>query len=406
MLEINGRPPLDILDYLETGEEKSVYLRLQRGGRKITRRVRKGAGIPLGLVFDRAVFDGVRTCINGCIFCFVDQMPPGLRETLYVKDDDYRLSFYYGNFITLNNLSAADVERIRRLRLSPLYVSLHATDPVLRSRLMGGNASKGLDILHTLLDEGIVVHLQVVLCPGINDGEDLRRTLREVLEDYGAASLGIVPVGLTSRTDALAGAIRPYDGVSAREVLRLVEEFQAAALEEYGRRLFYAADEFYLLAEEGFPGEDEYEGYPQLENGIGMARKFIAETLALKGAMGSEDRALRGVVTGVAGERVLHEALEGAGMGGVEVIAVHNRLMGGTVTVTALLGGADIIATLKNERPVSRSLLIPDSMLRDGLFIDDITLADVERETGYRLIPVEVNGARFVRALHAEEETG
>lgn len=406
LLELNGRPPLDILDYFEAGEGRSVSMRFMRGGKKITRRVRKEAGIPIGLVFDRAVFDGVRTCDNDCIFCFVDQMPPGLRKTLYVKDDDYRLSFYYGNFITLNNLSDADLERIRRMRLSPLYVSLHTTDPDLRSRLMGGNAPGGLDTLRMLLDEDIEIHLQVVLCPGINDGEALRRTLQDVLDDYRAASLGVVPVGLTSRAAALPGKIPPYGRDTARRVLEVVEEFQVPALERYGRRLLYAADEFYLIAEEEFPGEEEYDGYPQLENGVGMARKFIAEAVAESSANAAPGRPLRGVVTGVAGERVLREALHEARIAGVEVVTVPNLLLGGMVTVTALLGGADIVAELKAKRPVSRELLIPDSMLMEGMFIDDMTPDDIERETGYRLIPIEVEGARFLRALYAEEEEG
>jgi len=404
LLELNGRPPLDILDYLEAGEGSSVSIRLLRGGRKITRRVRKEAGIPLGLVFDQAVFDGVRTCSNDCIFCFVDQMPPGLRETLYVKDDDYRLSFYYGNFITLNNLSDADLERIRRMRLSPLYVSLHATDPALRSRLMGGNAVKGLSALRMLLDEGIEIHLQVVLCPGINDGEALRRTFRDVLDDYRAASLGVVPVGLTSRAGALHGEISPCGRDAALRVLEAVKEYQEHALEIYGSRIFHAADEFYLLVEEGFPGEEEYEGYPQVENGVGMARKFIAEAGEERGIIAAADRPVRGVMTGEAGERVLREAMAESGAGGAEVIVVRNRLLGETVTVAALLGGADIMAALKERRPVSRELLIPGSMLREGLFIDDLAPSDIERETGYRLIPVEVDGARFLRALYAEEE--
>lgn len=406
VLELNGKPPLDILDYLETAEARSVSLRLLRGGRKMTRRVRKEAGVPLGLVFDQAVFDKVRTCRNGCIFCFVDQMPPGLRETLYVKDDDYRLSFYYGNFITLNNLSRADLERIRRLRLSPLYVSLHATDPDLRSRLMGGNAAKGLATLRMLLDEGIEIHLQVVLCPGMNDGEALRRTCRDVLEEYQAASLGVVPVGLTARAGALHGEILPCGRDAARCAIEVVEEFQERALEEHGRRLFYAADEFYLVAEEDFPGEEEYEGYPQLENGVGMARKFIAEAMEEGGTVAVAGRPQRGVVTGVAGERVLREAMAEAGTGGLEIVVARNHLLGGRVTVTSLLGGADIMAALREQRPVSRELLIPDSMLREGLFIDDLTLPDIERETGYRLIPVEVNGARFLRALYAGGEEG
>jgi len=404
LLALDRKPPLDILDYMEASEGRRVSLRLSREGNEIALKVRKGPGIPLGLVFDEAVFDGVRTCHNHCIFCFVDQMPPGFRETLYIKDDDYRLSFYYGNFITLNNLSREDLERIRRLRLSPLYVSLHTTDPVLRSSLMGGDGGRGLDALRSLLDDGFEIHLQVVVCPGINDGEALQHTLYDILATYPAASLGVVPLGLTSYTGGLPEGLMPHNRDSALQVLEALEEYQALALDKYGRRLFFAADEFYLLAERDFPGEDEYDGYPQLENGVGMARKFIQEAYFEAGAFIPEGEPVRGVVTGVAGEKVMGIALENAGMRGVEVVAVENRLLGGSVTVTALLGGADIIAALRERRPVSRELLIPDSMLREGLFIDDLTPDDVRRETGYRLVPVEVDGACLLRALCGEEQ--
>ncbi len=396
-MAIDGVRPLDILDYLKASEAKSVSLELRRGGERVVCRIRKRSGIPLGLVFDEAVFDGVRRCGNHCIFCFVDQLPPGLRPSLYVKDDDYRLSFYYGNFITLNNLSREDLERIKELRLSPLYVSLHSSDPTLRGRLMGGEASTGLEVLRGLIAAGLQVHLQVVVCPGINDGEELRRTLLDVLEDHEAASLGVVPVGLTSRAYRLTPAIRAHDRASALDVLAAVGEYQEKALARSGRRIFFAADEFYLLAGVDFPPAEDYEDFPQLENGIGMARKFLQEVSEVAGTYAGREKPRRGIVTAAAGAEVIAAALAEAGLEGVEVLRIENRLMGESVTVSALLGGADITAALKQMRPTSRELLIPDSMLKEGMFIDDITPADIERETGYRLLPTEVEGGAFLK---------
>jgi putative radical SAM enzyme (TIGR03279 family) len=375
-----------------------------RDGAEIVHKIRKGPGIPLGLVFDELVFDGMRTCGNRCIFCFVDQMPQGLRPTLYVKYDDYRLSFYYGNFITLNNLSREDLQRIRRLRLSPLYVSLHSTDPALRGRLMGGDAERGLSALRALIDDGLEVHLQVVVCPGYNDGDELRRTLRDVLDSYAAASLGVVPLGLTSQAHRLPRKLAPHDRDSALGVLEVVAEYQAIAMTKYGRRLCFAADEFYLLAGREFPSQEEYEDFPQLENGVGMARKFVEEAREEAGTPRTGGKPLRGIVTGVAGADVVRVALQAAGLRGVEIVTVASDLFGASVTVSALLGGADIVRALREERPASRELLFPDSMLTGEVFLDDLTPADVERDTGYRLIAVRVEGASLIHALSGEEK--
>jgi putative radical SAM enzyme (TIGR03279 family) len=400
LLDINGRPPLDILDYLEASEESRINLRLQREGREFSCKLRKEMGEPLGLVFDEAVFDGIRTCRNSCIFCYVDQLPRGLRPSLYIKDDDYRLSFYYGNFITLNNLSRSDLERILRLRLSPLYVSLHSTDVSLRNYLMGGGAERGLEALKIILGEGLQVHLQVVVCPGINDGDALRRTMGDVLKEYPATSLALVPLGLTSRAPGLSAELRPHDGKSAQSILEMLKDFQGRALERKGRRLFYAADELYLIAGEELPRGEEYDGYPQLDNGVGMARKFIDETQSAAAA-GVTSAIGRGVITARAGETVIKKALEGIPLWEeLEIIVLRNRVLGDSVTVSALLTGEDIIEGMSSQEVYSRELLLPDSMLRDGYFLDNKSIADVERETGRALIPVEVNGSAFIRALY------
>ncbi len=424
LLSVNGERPRDVIDYMHLGYPSRVRLRLRRGDRELRVTLRKEEGLPLGLVFEEPVFDGVITCRSRCLFCFVDQMPPGMRPSLYLKDDDYRLSFLQGNFVTLNNLGRAELRRILDLRLSPLYVSLHTTDPHLRTRLMGKNGNRGLEALRVLLRAGLEVHLQVVCCPGLNDGEALTRTFRDVLREGAAASLGVVPVGLTRLGAERTPGIRPHDAETASRVLDTVEEFQGRALELLGRRLFHASDEFYLLAGRDFPGDEEYEGYPQLENGVGMARKFLEEAARLaqgKGG-GAEVRTPQspmcvglvarkgapGVITGEAGKAVLERALSRAGVSGVDVLAVENRLFGGTVTVTSLLGGSDLEMALREEAPSCRELVIPETLLREGRFLDDLTPEDIRLRTGYCLRPLPVRGDAFISFLTTGEprETG
>lgn len=397
LLALSGRRPRDIIDCLEWGDASRVRLELRRGGRDISCEVRKEEGVPLGLVFDEPVFDGVMTCRNRCRFCFIDQMPPGLRPSLYLKDDDYRLSFYYGNFVTLNNLGRDDLRRVERLRLCPLYVSLHATDARLRSYLMGGNARRGLEALERLLSAGLEMHLQVVACPGINDGEALRLTCEEVLMRFPAASLGVVPVGLTRRAEEAAPGLLPFDAGMAAGLLETVREMQRKSLEMHGRRIVHAADEFYLLAGEDFPEASAYEGYPQLENGVGLARKFLDE--AHGGAEEAGEAAGHGLITGQAGETVIRNILARLSGREVEVVTAQNLLFGGSVNVTSLLGGEDILSALRECRPSCGTLLIPESLLREGRFLDDMALEEVEEKSGYRLLPIPVNGRSLLEAL-------
>lgn len=398
LLKMNGMKPRDVLDCLRWGDEAEVRMELLRDGEVVSVAVRKEEGMPLGLVFDEPVFDGVMTCRNRCRFCFVDQMPPGLRSSLYMKDDDYRLSFYYGNFITLNNLSREEVKRIEELRLSPLYVSLHTTDPALRSYMMGGEGRKGLEILRRFLMRGLEIHLQVVCCPGINDGDALRQTFQQVLARYPAASLGVVPVGVTRLADPRSPFLQPHDRESASRVLEIVEDFQGRALEMFGRRLFHASDEFYLLAEREFPPADDYEGYPQLENGVGMSRKFLEEIRECGGRGESSPVRGRGILTGIAGEAVIRRVFPASDTG-PEVVAAVNGIFGESVTVTSLLGGRDVLRALHERAPSCRELLIPETLLREGRFLDDITVQEVERRAGYRLLPIPVNGAALLSGL-------
>ncbi|MDR7402935.1 MAG: DUF512 domain-containing protein, partial [Armatimonadota bacterium] len=277
VLSVNGQPLQDVLDYRYLCAEPHVRLEVRRpDGTVLLLETEKDVDQDLGISFTAATFDGIRRCRNRCLFCFVDQMPGGLRPGLYVKDDDYRHSFLYGNYITLTGLRADDWQRIRRLRLSPLYVSVHTTNPVLRARLMGTpRAAPIMDRLRRLAEEGIRFHAQVVLCPGWNDGPELERTGRDLAGLYPAVeSVAAVPVGLTAHRQGLP-PLRGYTAAEARAVLAQVDTLRAENMSRLGTPLLYAADEFYALAGRPIPAARYYGDFPQLENGVGLVRRFL-----------------------------------------------------------------------------------------------------------------------------------
>ncbi len=402
LLAVNGLSPSDVLEYLEAADAAEVLLDLRRGEERYRAALSKRPGEPLGLVFDSAVFKGTMLCHNHCDFCFVEQLPAGMRPGLYLKDDDYRLSFLYGNFISLTNLNVADRRRILREHLSPLYISLQSADSSLRKKIFGHRrAGSSLRFLGQMLQAGLELHLQVVVCPGLNDGPALRKTLELVSDRYSAAaSLGLVPVGFTHLGPQ---AMRRVGEAEAREVLALVSEFQELWLAALGRRLVYASDEFYLLAGEDFPPEEEYEGYPQLQNGIGLARKFITEVEAARGD--SRLAVCEGTlaVTGLAGAKILEQALRAAGLEESQVcsclLPVPNRLFGREVTVTGLVSGRDIMDVYRAAGGGGRRLLVPACMLRDERFIDDMPLAELHETLGVEVEVVEMEGHAFLTAL-------
>ncbi len=405
LLEINGIPPRDIIDYLILQDDEKIDLLLERKGKEYRVKIAKEEGFPLGLSFRDPLFDGVITCRNNCIFCFVDQLPPGLRPSLYLKDDDYRLSFLEGNFITLTGLPKWELKRICSLRLSPLYYSLHSTDADLRDYMMGTKSSRrSLQDLRHLMREGIEIHLQVVLCPGVNDGRMLEMTFQEVLDRYPAASLGVVPVGLTKFNSNLRYPIAPVEAEHAQDVLEIVERFQRISLRKRGKRFFFAADEFYLMLGETFPGGEEYEGYPQLENGIGLSRKFIDAFRAegrRRGAPSPEREVT--ILTGKLGEEVLRIAWEEAGFpsaSNLRVRSLRNIFLGESITVSGLISGTDIIKGLEGESMTRGCVIIPENMLREGLFLDGMTLEEVSSRLGKPILPVPVNGKTLVDILH------
>ena len=360
---------------------------LKPDGARRTITIEKHPDEDLGLDFRAELFDGIRRCRNQCMFCFYDQLPKGLRESLYIRDDDFRLSFLHGNFITLTNVADEDFARIAAQRLSPLYVSVHATEPGLRRRLLGNlEAADVVQQMRRLGDCGIEMHAQVVLCPGLNDGAALSRTIADLAALHPAvASVAIVPVGLTRHRAGLPH-LRPVDAAVARDVLCHVTTWQGDFLTRLGSRFVFAADEIYLLAGVEFPASEEYEGFPQRENGIGLARIFLDELdrADFRRAAGMSV----GLVTGVAASELVEKMAARMREHGVraEVIVVHNRLFGKSVTVAGLLSGEDIAGAIAG-RHVSDVIALPSSTLREGEFLDDVKTEGLSRRLGKRIIP-------------------
>jgi putative radical SAM enzyme (TIGR03279 family) len=430
LLSVNGEVVRDVIRYHLLSDEPLVELEVRRGGLERRVVVSKAAGEPLGLGLSSAVFDRVRTCDNHCPFCFIYQLPAGMRPSLSVKDDDYRLSFLYGNFTTLTRFTEADLERVVTERLGPLYVSIHATDPDLRARLLRNRrGATSLRWLAVLLDAGIEVHGQIVVCPGLNDGAALDDTLLGLLDRFPSlASVGAVPLGVSEHSRE--PDLRAHTSDDAAAVIDTIERWQRRYLDVLGRRLVYAADELYLLAGRPFPELEAYDDLPQHENGIGMAAAFASEVVAaldgdhatgrgtrpgffaaIDGAPASGYRTPRGaphastgrssapvaILTGSYGDQVIRPLvprLAEVARVPLRTLPVDNRFFGGNIGVTGLLTGADLARVLANE-PEGDRYLLPDVTLSDDRFLDDCTVADLPR-------PVEVigsDGASLVAAL-------
>ena len=409
ILRINGEKAQDLIDLSFALAEERLEFEVEKANGEVVRlRIRKKVDEALGFEFESAVFDRVRTCANKCIFCFVDQMPAGLRDTLYVKDDDYRLSFLYGNFVTLTNLTEADFQRIRRLHLSPLYVSVHTTDGPLRERLLGTpRAAKIIEQLQRFADAGIEMHTQVVLCPDHNDGEYLTRTIRELAAlRPEILSLAIVPVGLT-RFRTSCQPLRTFSAIEAAKIVAEVADWQQQFRAESENSFVYLSDEFYLKAGLPLPADNVYDDYPQLENGIGLVRSFITDWQLTGGCSdlvvehASVDSPVV-VVAGTAFAPILSEMLLPVSAA-VQVEAVVNRFFGPAVNVSGLLTGNDIAAHVRSLAKPLQRLIIPATTLRKGttVFLDGMTLDELERILA---VPVQaVDGALALRQRLAEE---
>ena len=415
LLQVNGHPIQDVLDYkFYTYDPKLTLILRDPEGRERTVRVRKEEGEDLGLEFDHYLMDRARSCANRCIFCFVDQMPPGMRETLYFKDDDARLSFLMGNYITMTNLSRREVERICALRVSPINISVHATEPALREKMLGHrNAGRCLELMERFAAAGITMNCQIVACPGVNDGPALDRTLRDLGGLYPAVnSVAVVPVGITKYRQGLY-PLRPYTEEEAAALLDQVEAFAAGFLAEHGTSLVWCSDEFYLLAGRELPGNGYYEEYAQLENGVGMLRLLTDQAMSLTEDEEEDLSVLApapfSIATGASAapfiQKIVDRCREKCPALRGRVYPIANRFFGETITVSGLITGGDLIDQLRGKE-LGERLLLPDNMLRAGerVFLDDVTVEQVEQALGVPVVPVEADsGFALVDAILERE---
>ncbi len=410
LVSINGKEIEDVLDYKYFCYDTRLTVELEdeNGHRRLVK-IKKPEGGELGLEFESYLMDSARACRNHCLFCFVDQLPRGMRKTLYFKDDDARLSFLTGNYITLTNLSEREIERIIDLHISPINVSVHATDPALRAKLLGSEtAAAGYALVKRLAEGGITMNCQIVCCPGYNDGEALQKTMEDLAALYPEVnSVSIVPVGLTEHREHLA-KLKPFDRAGALETVRRIDAFGEVCLEKCASRIFFPSDELFLKAGLPIPDDEYYEDYAQLENGVGLIRLQEVEFLA---SLGYDELSCDGVpfsiATGVSAapflEKLLVTAREKYDTIDGRVYPIVNDFFGHTIDVAGLITGRDLIAQLRGKVLGSR-LLIPQTMLRDGegVFLDDVTLEDVERELNVTVLPVEVDGGDLLRAMLGE----
>ena len=408
LLSIDGQEITDIFDYQFYVEEEELLLLIEKpDGEQWELEIEKDPDEQLGITFEQGLMDAYRSCRNKCIFCFIDQMPPGMRETLYFKDDDSRLSFLQGNYITLTNMSDRDVERIVRYRLEPINISFQTTNPELRCRMLhnrfAGEALKKVDILY---QGGIEMNGQIVLCKGINDGEELERSIR----DLGAylpllRSVSVVPVGLTKYREGLC-PLEPFTKEDAKKVLEVIRRWQEKFYREYGLHFIHAGDEWYLLAEEEVPGEEQYDGYLQLENGVGMWRMFRDEFLA---ELTFAHRRLPiprniDVVTGTLAapliEAMMAELHRQYPMIEVTVHPIQNKFFGGNVSVAGLVTATDILAQCKGKLQ-SNVLGVPEVMLRSerDMFLDSVTVDELAQQLGVKIEILPSGGGDEARAL-------
>ena len=408
LLSINDHPIRDVLDYQFYALDTRLQVTFQTAkGKTKTVTVRKKEHEDLGLSFETYLMDKQQHCKNKCVFCFIDQLPPGMRDTLYFKDDDARLSFLFGNYITLTNLTDADVDRIIEMHISPVNVSVHTMNPDLRVTMMKHpKAGESLRLLRRIAEAGIALNTQLVLCPGLNDGDELVFSLNELEKLRPAiASIAAVPVGLTKYREKLPH-LEEYTPKTAKRVIETIDAFGARCKAQYGTRLAYAADEFYLKAGLPLPDEDYYEDYPQIENGVGLWKSFEVEfQAALDRCDLPDDTAFAAsLATGVAAFPLLRGCkalLEGRFPNAqIDVYAIENEFFGPSITVAGLVTGQDLVKQLKG-RDLHGRLLIPSVMLRaeGDVFLDDVSTEDVQRELGVELVVVQNDGAALLDAI-------
>lgn len=416
LIAINGKEIEDIFDYrfLQDDTELTVLIR-KPSGEEWELDIEKDEDEDLGISFENGLMDDYKSCRNKCMFCFIDQMPPGMRDTLYFKDDDSRLSFLQGNYVTLTNMSDRDIDRLIAYRMEPINISIHTTNPELRVRMLNNRfAGDVFPMIRKLADAGIEMNAQIVLCKGINDGQELERTLSD-LEAYVPAmrSVAIVPVGLTKFRDGLE-KLDPFEKEDAEKLIDQVGRWQNYYQKKYGMHFVQASDEWYLLAERELPPEEYYDGFLQLENGVGMLRLLGIEVdreLEKPGTEAADCGKHRrvSIATGVLPAHFLGDQLDKirARHSGLEILLypIVNHFFGERITVSGLVTGQDLLAQLKGK-DLGDQLIIPCNMLRSGteVLLDDLTVSDLEKELGISIRVTEPEGASLVHAVLGSKE--
>ena len=405
LLKINSNEIVDVLDYRFYQVNRQLSLEISDGKNIRTVEITKSEYDEIGLEFETYLMDEQHSCRNKCIFCFIDQLPKGLRKSLYFKDDDSRLSFLFGNYITLTNITEHEIERIIKMHISPINVSVHTTNPELRCKMMNNRfAGDVLKYLKRFANAGITLNCQIVSCPGINDGDELLRTMRD-LENLGVEMTAIVPVGLTAYRDGLYPLV-PYNKETAVQTLNLIEQYGDMCKEKHGRRIFFAGDEFYILAEREIPAPEFYEDFSALEDGVGMIA-YLTDDVKWALEELENDENPNHTVTVACGtgvfpfmKKIMAMINEKFPNITINTQPIKNNFFGGGVNVSGLVTGGDLINQLKGKN-IGERLIIPSSMLRfeNDLFLDDVSTDDVERELKVELIAVNNNGADLVNAI-------
>lgn len=418
LLEVNGHTIEDVFDYRFEMQDDFITVLIQKTDihEEWLLEIEKDYDEDIGIEFETGLMSAYKSCQNKCIFCFIDQMPKGMRESLYFKDDDSRLSFMQGNYITLTNMKEKDIDRIIRLHLSPVNISVHTTNPELRSKMLHNRfAGKVLKYMDKLYEHQIEMNGQIVLCKGINDGAELTRTIND-LEKYLPCmrSISIVPVGLTKCREGLY-PLELFTREDARRIIRFIEERQAYFYHKHGLHFVYASDEFYDIASLELPKADQYDGYPQWENGVGMVRSLIdevTEELQVLQNNTATDKTLKRKLTIATGKmslptivRLSRDISNVFPNINVQVVPIINHFFGETITITGLITGQDLIGQLQQRQQqnfdIGEVLLISSSMLRTGeqVFLDDLTTEDVSQRLGVKVCPVDSSGYDFVHAI-------
>lgn len=407
LLTVNGEKIEDVFDYHYQIKDTYIELGIRKAdGEEWVLEIDKEYDEDPGIIFENSLMDEYRSCSNHCVFCFIDQMPPGMRPTLYFKDDDSRLSFLQGNYVTLTNMSDRDIDRIIRYRLEPINISFQTTNPELRCRMLHNRfAGEALNKVERLFEAGIEMNGQIVLCRGLNDGEELEKSISDLTKYLPhLKSVSVVPVGLSRYRDGLY-PLEPFTQEDAKEVLQVIRRWQEKLYRTWGLHFIHASDEWYLLAGEELPGEDAYDGYLQLENGVGMLRLLNEEVREeLENRTGDSREIRLSLATGLLAAPELRK-LTGMIAGKypnteVHIFPIRNDFFGERITVSGLITGQDLIAQLKG-RDLGEKLLLPCNMLREGenVFLDDVTVEEVERALNVPVQIVDEPGKDLVRAV-------